>query len=146
MNRIKLAKMIMTIVLMAGAISSFMLDWTPNHLLNPAWHPHARFHGALLLFFLGGVSTMGIWLLWHESKKPELAVKVATFISFSFWTPLILYPVCTPVCDVVGWGAGKRTSNDGPDSLSEPAGSRLFFTTYVRLLLDQPCYSQQAAK
>ena len=52
MTRTKLAKIIMTIVLAAGSVSSFMLDWSPNHLLNPLWHPHARFHGALLLFLL----------------------------------------------------------------------------------------------
>lgn len=92
MNRTNLAKIILTVVLAAGAISSFLLDWSSNHLLHPAWHPHARFHGALLLFFLGGVSAMGIWLLWRDSKEPELAVKVAAMISFSFWTPLFYIP------------------------------------------------------
>jgi tryptophan-rich sensory protein len=78
----------MTLVLLAGAVSSFLLDWSANHLLNPAWHPHARFHGALLLFLLAGVSATGVWLLWRRSKEPEVAFKVAGLISLSFWTPL----------------------------------------------------------
>lgn len=78
----------MTVVLAAGAIASFPLDWSGNHLLNPAWHPHARFHGALLLFFLAGVSSAGLWLLWRQSKEPDVAIKVAGLISVSFWTPL----------------------------------------------------------
>jgi hypothetical protein len=56
MNRIKVARMLMTSVLLGGSLLSFVLDWSSNHLLNPLWHPHARFHGALLLFlFAGGV-------------------------------------------------------------------------------------------
>src|SRR5216684_2920169 len=88
MTRTQLAKIIMTILLAAGSVSSFMLDWSPNHLLNPLWHPHARFHGALLLFLLAGVSGTSIWLLWRKSTEPEIAVRVAACVSLSFWTPL----------------------------------------------------------
>ncbi len=88
MNRTQLARVILTVVLVVGSALSFLLDWSPNHLLNPAWHPHARFHGALLLFLLGGVSATGVWLLWRKSKEPEVALKVAALISASFWTPL----------------------------------------------------------
>jgi hypothetical protein len=96
MNRFSMARIIMTIVLAAGAVSSFVLDWSTNHVLNPSWHPHARFHSALLLFFLSGVSATGIWLLWCKSKVPELAIKVATLISVSFWTPLFFIPFLLP--------------------------------------------------
>lgn len=86
----------LTMVLAIGAIASFILDWSPNHLLNPAWHPHARFHGALLLFFLGGVSAMSVWMLWRKSSEPELAFKVAALISVSFWAPLFFTPFLLP--------------------------------------------------
>ncbi len=78
----------MTLVLAATAIASFVLDWSPNHLLNPLWHPHARFHGALLLFMLAGVAGTGIWLLWRKSSEPEVALRAAALLSLSFWTPL----------------------------------------------------------
>lgn len=51
MTKLTAARIILTIVLVAGVVASFVLDWSANHLLNPAWHAHARFHGALLLFF-----------------------------------------------------------------------------------------------
>ena len=86
--RLKLARFILTGVLLLGAALSFALDWSANHLLNPAWHGHARFHGALLLFLLAGVSLTGVWLLWRDSKEPDVAVKAAALISASFWTPL----------------------------------------------------------
>ena len=81
-------RLLLTIVLATGAISSFILDWRANHLLNPLWHPHAKFHAALLLFMLAGVSGTGIWLLWRKSTEPEIALRAAALLSLSFWTPL----------------------------------------------------------
>lgn len=96
MNRIRLGKIIMTLVLVAGAGLGFALDWSANHLLNPLWHPHARFHGALLLFTLTGVSATGLWILWRTSKEPEVAMKVAACISASFWTPFFYITLLLP--------------------------------------------------
>jgi hypothetical protein len=96
MNRIQTGKILMTFVLIAGAALGFALDWTANHLLNPSWHPHARFHGALLLFTLAGVSGTGVWLLWRPSKEPEVAMKVAAFLSASFWTPFFYITFLLP--------------------------------------------------
>src|SRR3954453_1053982 len=89
MERIRVAKILMTFVLLGGSVLSFVLDWSPNHLLNPLWHPHARFHGALLLFMLAGVSGTGIWLLWRKSSEPEIALRAAALLSLGFWTPLL---------------------------------------------------------
>ena len=86
----------MTFVLVAQAVLGFVLDWSPNHLLNPLWHGHARFHGALLLFLSGGVSATGVWLLWRKSKEPEVAIQVAGLISFSFWTPFFYVTYLLP--------------------------------------------------
>jgi hypothetical protein len=96
MSRTKLGRLIMTFVLVAGAILGFVLDWSANHLLNPAWHPHARFHGALLLFLLSGVSATGVWLLWRDSREPDLAIKVAAILSLSFWTPFFYITFLLP--------------------------------------------------
>lgn len=104
MERIRFAKILMTFVLLGGSLLSFVLDWSPNHLLNPLWHPHARFHGALLLFLLAGVSLTGAWLLWRRSKEPEVAFKVATALSVAYWTPLFYIPFLLPSST---WWAGR---------------------------------------
>lgn len=104
MNNLKLARIILTGILSVGTISSFILDWSSNHLLHPAWHPHARFHGALLLFFLAGVSALGVWLLWRPSQEPELAIKIASLISCCFWLPLFYIPFFLPAST---WWAGE---------------------------------------
>lgn len=93
----------MTLILAAGAVSSFVLDWSPNHLLNPAWPPHAKFHGALLLFLLAGVSSTAIWLLWRPAGEPVLGIRVAAAVSVSFWTPLFFIPFLLPAAS---WWAG----------------------------------------
>ena len=104
MRKVKLARVLMTLILLGGSVLSFVLDWRSNHLLNPLWHPHARFHGALLLFLLAGVSVMGTWLLWRRSMEPEVAFKVAAAISVAYWTPLFYIPFLLPSST---WWAGR---------------------------------------
>lgn len=96
MSRVLAGRILLTFVLLGSAIASFILDWRPNHLLNPLWHPHARFHGALLLFMLAGVSATGTWLLWRKSAEPEIALRAAAFLSLSFWTPLFYITAILP--------------------------------------------------
>jgi hypothetical protein len=97
-------RILMTFILLASSILSFLLDWSPNHLLNPLWHPHARFHGALLLFFLAGVAFTGTWLLWRRSREPEVAFTVAALLSVSYWLPLFYIPYLLPFSS---WWAGR---------------------------------------
>ena len=84
----RIARVILTVELALGVVLSFLLDWSSNHLLHPAWHPHARFHGALLLFFLAGTSATALWLLWRRSMEPLVAIDVAVLVMVAFWTPL----------------------------------------------------------
>jgi hypothetical protein len=105
--QLKLARVILTVVLLGGAVISFVLDWSPNHLLNPAWHPHARFHAAQLLFFHAGVALTGTWLLWRKSKEPLVAVAAAALMASSFWMPLFFITSVLPGSNV--WPGGPET-------------------------------------
>jgi hypothetical protein len=96
MNRRLTARLILTVILTGGALMSFVLDWRSNHLLNPLWHPHARFHGAILLFLFAGVASVGTWLLWRPSREPEVAFTAASLISLSYWTPFFYVPALLP--------------------------------------------------
>src|ERR1044071_3256400 len=89
-------RIILTLVLVAQAVSGFALDWSPHHLLNPLWHPHARFHGALLLFLLSGVSAVGVWLLWRKSAEPHVGITAGALLSISFWTPFFYITTLLP--------------------------------------------------
>ena len=114
MQRVGLARVLMTLILLGGSALSFVLDWKSNHLLNPLWHPHARFHGALLLFLLAGVSVMGTWLLWRRSMEPEVAFKVAAAISVAYWTPLFYIPFLLPSST---WWAGRPGAEPSIDGV-----------------------------
>jgi hypothetical protein len=96
MTRNMMGRLFMTLILVTQAVLGFALDWRSNHLLNPLWVPHARFHGALLLFLLAGVSATGVWLLWRKSKEPEVALKAAALISAAFWTPFFYITFLLP--------------------------------------------------
>lgn len=92
----RFAKLLMTFILVTQALLGFLLDWSPNHLLNPAWHPHARFHGALLLFLLAGASATCLWLLWRKSSEPHVALIVSAAISCAFWAPFFFVTSLLP--------------------------------------------------
>lgn len=96
MHRLLLSRIILTFVLVFGSAMSFFLDWSHNHLLSPLWHPHAKFHSAILLFLFAGVATTGVWLLWRNSKEPEVAITAAAAISASYWTPFFFVPWLLP--------------------------------------------------
>jgi hypothetical protein len=86
----------LTLVLLGGAVMSFAFDWSSNHLLNPLWHPHARFHSAILLFLFAGAAGVGTWLLWRPAREPAVAFHTASLISLSYWTPYFYVPYLLP--------------------------------------------------
>ena len=77
-------------------------------LLNPLWHAHAKFHGALLLFMLAGVSAVGLWLVWRKSSEPRVGIRVAAFLSLSFWTPL--FYITSVLFGSTSWVGASRES------------------------------------
>lgn len=96
MRRLLVSKLLLTFVLGGGALMSFALDWSPNHLLNPLWHPHARFHAAILLFLFAGVAATALWLIWRRSLEPRTALTAAALLSASYWTPFFFVPMLLP--------------------------------------------------
>ena len=107
MSRNKLGKSILSFVLVVGAVVSTAVDWNTTHLFNPAWHPHARFHGALFLLILDVMSVVALWLLWRQSKEPAIGVKVAVLFSVAVWTPFFYIETLVP-------GASLLAGDDVP--------------------------------
>lgn len=97
MDKTLAGKLILTFVLVGGALMSFVLDWRSNHLLSPLWHPHARYHSAMLLFLFAGVASVATWLLWRPSREPNVAFTAASLISLAYWTPFFYVPYFLPI-------------------------------------------------
>jgi hypothetical protein len=93
MQQAIVGRILLTFVLTGGSILSFLLDWSPNHLLNPLWHPHARYHSAILLFLFAGVAATATWLLWRPTGEPRIAFTAAALLSLSYWTPFFYVPL-----------------------------------------------------
>ena len=100
--------MLLTFVLIGGASMSFALDWSANHLLNPLWHPHARYHAAILLFLFAGAASVGTWLLWRPSREPDVAFTAAALISLAYWTPFFYVPFLLPVASYWAGRPGRE--------------------------------------
>lgn len=96
MNRVQAGRWLLTVVLLGGAIMSFAFDWSGNHLLNPLWHPHARFHAAILLFLFAGAAGVGAWLLWRPTREPAVAFHAASLLSLAYWMPYFYVPYLLP--------------------------------------------------
>lgn len=92
---------------------SFVLDWSANHLLNPMWHPHARYHSAILLFLFAGVASVGCWLLWRRSQEPAVGFTAAALISFSYWTPFFYVPKLFPLASYWAGVPGREPLING---------------------------------
>ena len=96
MDSVRVGRWLLTVVLVGGALMSFALDWSGNHLLNPLWHPHARFHSAILLFLFAGVAGTGAWLLWRPTREPAAGFHAAALLSLSYWMPYFYVPFFLP--------------------------------------------------
>jgi len=113
MSRIIAAKSILTFVLVGGASISFVLDWRVNHLLNPLWHSHARYHAAILLFLFAGVAAVATWLLWRRSREPNVAFTVASLVSLAYWSPFFYVPCFLPIASYWAGVPGREPRISG---------------------------------
>jgi hypothetical protein len=89
MSRVTVGKAILTFALAAFPIGGALADWNKSHLFNPAWHPHAKYHGLSMLLIVFCIAAICIWLLWRRSLEPELGIKVAVLFSLTLWTPFL---------------------------------------------------------
>jgi hypothetical protein len=89
MTQTRAGKAILTFVIAVFPAINVLADWNKSHLFNPTWHPHARFHAAVMSLIVWCVSAIALWLLWRRSKEPELGVKVAALLALTLWTPFL---------------------------------------------------------
>ena len=103
MSREKLAKILLSVLMIVSTLVSIVVDWNSSHVFNPDWHPHGRFHDVMLLTLLVGLIPITLWLLWRKSTETEVGIKVTTAILVTFWGSFylnLLVPGTTPAADL----------------------------------------------
>ena len=103
MSRKKLAKILLSVLVVVSTLVSVVVDWNSSHVFNPDWHPHGRFHDVMLLTLLVGLVPLLLWLLWRSSSEPEVAIAVTTSILVIFWGSFyvnLLIPGTTPAANL----------------------------------------------
>ncbi len=92
----RVSRILLSVVLVSTAVVSVAVDWNITHLFNPEWHPHAKFHDAVMLWLLSGMSIVALWLLWRRSAEPDIAYTFAMLVPVIFWSPFFFVTFVIP--------------------------------------------------
>lgn len=61
----------MSIAAVATSLAAQLADLKATHVYNPAWPPHARYHGVLFICLLTGVGLLALALTWTPRSGDE---------------------------------------------------------------------------
>lgn len=81
-------RLLLSLVLVATIIAEIgftWFGWTGEHIFNPDWHPHARFHAAQMVGFIVVMSLGGLWLVWRRSREPHIATSMVAGAGVCYW-------------------------------------------------------------
>jgi hypothetical protein len=89
MNTKLVGQLLLSLVLVSTIVAAVGFDWigwTGQHIFNPEWHPHARFHMVQLSSFVILLSLMSLWLVWRRSLEPQLSALIVTALMVFLWS------------------------------------------------------------
>lgn len=83
-----LGRLLLSLVVLATVVAEIgftWIGWTGEHVFNPDWHPHARFHAAQLVGFGIALSLGGLWMVWRRSLEPRVAASAVAGALICLW-------------------------------------------------------------
>lgn len=75
----------MLLATIAAEVAFTWIGWTGEHVFNPEWHPHARYHAAWTVAFVIALAVVGLLLLWRRADDPQSATKTVAAIGVLYW-------------------------------------------------------------
>ena len=90
-----LARILVTLATLMTLVGSNAADWNSTHLFSDQWSPHAKLHGAWMIFAFSLLSLYGLYLVWRPRKAPERSTRVAAVLQLCIWLaffPAMLVP------------------------------------------------------
>jgi len=93
-----------TLVSAFGGISGVVIDFTASHVYNPAWPPHAQFHGYLSIARTLLIMIAAILLAWGPVRRGDPAAWTVLAVLLLGWIAIwLLAPIVVP-------GTGDRAT------------------------------------
>ena len=93
-----------TLVSAFGGISGVVIDFTASHVYNPAWPPHAQFHGYLSIARTLLIMIAAILLAWGPVRRGDRAAWIVLGVLLLGWVAIwLLAPIVVP-------GTGDRAT------------------------------------
>ena len=104
MRQRTLGLVIITVVSAFAAISGVVVDFTASHVYNPAWPPHAQFHGYLSIARTVLILAGAIGLGWGPVRRGDRAAWIVMSLLVLGWVAIwFLAPLVVP-------GTGDRAT------------------------------------
>jgi hypothetical protein len=92
---IQLARIPISVAALVTLIGSNVADWNDTHLFSELWSPHARFHGAWMIFAFSLLSLYCLYLVWSRPDEQPRRTRTAAIIQACIWLgffPALLVP------------------------------------------------------
>ena len=125
-QRTLIARLMLSVALLASAIIATAVDWNHSHLFHPDWHPHARFHGTLFILLTDAMCALALWLLWRQGTEPRLPFPVGLWVMLALWLPFFFVEALVP---------GSRVRSHTTDRLYSLLGLELAINQWIALVL-----------
>lgn len=91
-----------TVLSLFAAVSGVVVDFTASHVYNPAWPPHAKFHGYLSIARTVLIMAVALALLWGPVRHGDRFAWGVLVVLLLGWLAIwFIAPIAVP-------GAGDR--------------------------------------
>jgi len=125
MNKPLIGRILLTINAAGIAVGGFIADWTPTHIFNPHWPPHAKFHDGQTLSFGVLLAAFSLFFTWRRRGDRQTNILAAALAGgATLWAQAGAY-----LFPGVAWTdaeflkPGQHLDDLGPQVLFELAGT-----------------------
>lgn len=86
---------LLTACALLTSTAAFLADWSPSHILNPRWPPHAKFHNGQTMSFALILGLLALYYTWRPTSQPKDSLRTAAIFCSVYYVAglsAILYP------------------------------------------------------